>query len=83
MAVFQFLKSKLFKPLVGLSNAGISTTLAACYGPPPEDVNREAARRDFCEPFLLQACTDDSVELPEACPIAPEEQAQRCASNNK
>jgi len=64
MSLLKKLIDRYSKPLLGLSLAGVSTTLAACYGPPPQS---EAATYDYCEAFLVQACTDETIEMPANC----------------
>lgn len=83
MSLLQSLKSKFTKPLIGLGVISVSTTLAACYGPPPMNTADEAIREDYCESLLLRACTDNKVIVPAECPSTVEEQEARCNSIKK
>ena len=59
---------RLRKPLIGLGAIGISTTLAACYGPPPNYVENGAnGGRDgeYCEQLLRTCVEGDTV--PQTC----------------
>ena len=64
MSLLKQLKDRFSKPLFGLGLVGVSTTLAACYGPPPQT---EVATREYCEAFLIQSCTDENLEMPAEC----------------
>ena len=77
MALFENLKKKFTRPLIGLGLIGVSTTLAACYGPPPKQES-ETINEDYCEAILVQACKDDTVNIPENCAVSPEQMKLLC-----
>ena len=59
------LKKKLTKPLIGLGAVSVSTTLAACYGPPQGYM--DPSNEEFCAKVLANHCQDETGSIPYQC----------------
>ena len=81
--LFENLKRRFSKPLIGLGVVGISSTLAACYGPPPHNASEEEAAREFCEALLIRSCTDENVDIPPHCSFAEDQKESLCARQDE
>ncbi|MBO4350086.1 MAG: hypothetical protein J6A01_03945 [Proteobacteria bacterium] len=61
------LKNKLTKPLIGLGAVSVSTTLAACYGPPQGYIDNMKQSEEFCGKILANGCKDETGNFPYQC----------------
>ena len=64
------LRARLTKPLIGLGAVGVSTVLAACYGPPPhyaDGKSPDQSIEEYCETILQNGCKDENGKMPRAC----------------
>lgn len=65
--IWSTLKKRFAKPLIGLGAVSVSTTLAACYGPPPDYMNEQQNNEEFCAKVLENGCKDETGNFPYQC----------------
>ena len=80
------LRARLTKPLIGLGAVGVSTVLAACYGPPPHYADGKAPDQsieDYCEMILQNGCKDQKGNFPRACDdYCYDKRIQKCKNDS-